>query len=124
MCFDRIFNEDATSTRFNHNRMASKNGLRCCSGTVLEKFNIPPELGQMVGWDNKCIRKKPEHNQDICNIFNKAVICAINKSEIYGSYINGVEDLTEILLKRMNEDSYANTVIHSLWDPFKNIKLK
>lgn len=123
MCFDRIFKEDPVSTRFNHSRIASKNGLRCCSGTMLEKFNIPPNLGQMVGWGDQCIRKKPEHNQDICNIFNNVVICATSKSGVYSSYINAVEDLTEILLKRMNEDNYANTVIHSLWDPIKHIKL-
>jgi len=124
ICFDRIYKEDIENTKFHHNKRASKAGLKCCSGTMLEKFNIPPKLGPMVGWNGECVRKKSEHNQDICNIFDKVTDCVISRSKVYIPYIDGVDDLTEVLLKKMNEDNYTNTVIHSLWDPVKNIKLK
>lgn len=121
MCFDRIFREDIESTAFNHNKLASKNGLRCCSGTVLEKFNIPPKLGQMIGWDNGCIRKNSEHNQYICEIFNKTIECGIKVSKKY--CISGNEDLTLVLLKKINENTHVNNIIHSLWEPIKTIQI-
>jgi len=124
LCFDQIFQEDIESTKFYHNRLASKNGLRCCSGTVLEKFNIPPVLGQMVSWeDEKAIRKKSEHDEKICSIFDKVVDECVKSCKVYKSTISGDNDLTEVLLKKMNGNTYCNKVIHSLWEKHKNIKL-
>lgn len=123
LCFDRIFPENNQSTIFHHNMIASKNSLKCCSGTTLEKFNIPPRLGAMVGWDNEPIRKKSEHIQDICYIFDECVNCAINISSIFKNRIIDCEDLTEVLLKQINKPNYSDSVIHSLWDKSKNIKL-
>lgn len=121
MCFDRIFKEDIEATKFHHNKLASKNGLRCCSGTILEKFNIPPKLGAMIGWDDKCIRKKSEHNQYICDIFDKTVDCATRVSKKYS--IDGIDELTQILLKKMNETTHTNNIVHSLWTPAKVIQI-
>ena len=123
LCFDRIFKEDIESTKFHHNRLASKNGLKCCGGTVLEKFNLPPKLGPLVGWDSGPVRKKSEHDQRICNIFDRVTECACKVSKVYNFYIDGIDELTPILLKKMNTNNYTDSIIHSLWDPVKNIKL-
>lgn len=122
-CFDRIFPETLESTALNHNKLASKNGLRCCCGTVLEKFNIPPNLGPMVGWDNKAIRKKSEHDQSICRIFDSCIDCVVDVCQYYKDYISEEEDLTQVLMKQMNKITYTDSVIHSLWDKTKNIRI-
>jgi hypothetical protein len=123
MCFDRIFPETLENTRFNHNRLASKNGLKCCCGTTLEKFNIPPDLGPMVGWDGEAIRKKSEHNQTICRIFDNCVRSAIQGCIFYRDHITGEEDLTQILMKLINKDTYTDSVVHSLWEKGKTIRI-
>jgi hypothetical protein len=123
LCFDRIFPENLETNRLHHNRVASRNGLRCCSGTVLEKFNIPPKLGPLIAWNGESVRKKSEHNQDICNIFDKCVDTSITASSVFKDKIQQCEDLTEVLLKQMNKPNYTDSVIHSLWDKTKNIKI-
>jgi len=42
---------------------------------------------------------------------------------VYKSTISGDNDLTEVLLKKMNGNTYCNKVIHSLWEKHKNIKI-
>jgi FMN phosphatase YigB (HAD superfamily) len=123
MCFDRIFPETLENTRFNHNTLASKHGLKCCCGTTLEKFNIPPDLGPMVGWGGEAIRKKSEHNQTICKIFDNCIKSAIQGCIWYRDRINGEEDLTQILMKLMNKVTYTDSVVHSLWEKRKNIRI-
>lgn len=123
MCFDRIFPETMESTALNHNILASKNRLKCCFGTILEKFNIPPKLGPMVGWNGSVIRQKSEHNQRICEVFDSTINTTISRCISYKDKITGNEDLTIILAKLMNKDTHTNNSIHSLWDKKRNIKL-
>ena len=125
ICFDHIFEDNPYVNDHHHNRYASMRGLRCCSGTMLEKFNIPPDLGPLVGWDNGPVRKKSEHDQKICKVFNQSVDCAVGVSHKYIEQIKHIdEELIKTLLLKMNQDNYTNTVVHSLWEKSKNIRIR
>jgi len=116
ICFHSNAKESMETTRNNHNSQASRMGLRCCRGTVLEKFNISPNLGPLAGWvDNQPFRKKNEHDSIICETFYNCIKTACSVSKYYKDYIYADQELLDILLDKMNENTYVNSVVHSLW---------
>lgn len=117
MCFHNNIKETIDSTKFNHNKKASMLGLRCCRGTVLEKFNISPDIGALVGWvDNKPFRRRCEHDRLICETFQKCVKSACGVSKYYRDMIKFDNELLDLLLDEMYNNTYTNSVVHSLWD--------
>lgn len=118
LCFNKNIQETLFSTRNNHNKKASILGKKCCIGTVLEKFNIPPDMGKLYAWtDSTPIRKKYEHDTETISIFNKCIDEAINLSVKYKSKIQYNENLLHnLLLNIYNIKTYVNDTIHSLWD--------
>jgi len=116
ICFHNNARESIEITKNNHNSKASRMGLRCCRGTVLEKFNISPDLGPLAGWvDSQPFRKKSEHDKIICETFLNCIKTACSVSNYYRDYIHADQELLDILLDKINENTYANSVIHSLW---------
>lgn len=117
ICFHQNLKENINNTRFNHNKKASMMGLKCCRGTVLEKFNISPDMGALVGWvDNKPYRRRCEHDKIICETFHKCVQSACGVSKYYKDLIRFDNELLDLLLDAMYNDTYTNSVVHSLWD--------
>lgn len=118
LCFNKNIQETLFSTRNNHNKKASILGKKCCIGTVLEKFNIPPDMGKLYGWvDGGPIRKKSEHDIETTRIFNKCVDTVINLSKKYILKIEYNENLLHSLLFNIyNTKTHVNDTIHSLWD--------
>jgi hypothetical protein len=118
ICFHKNIKETIENTKFNHNRKASKMGLKCCRGTVLEKLNISPGIGPLVGWvDNAPYRSKVEHNTDICQIFMDCIKTSCSLSKYYRENLYSNTELLDILLDNINDNNlYANSVIHTLWD--------
>jgi hypothetical protein len=118
LCFHENIQETLFSTRNNHNKKASIMGKRSCVGTILEKFNIPPDMGKLYGWtDETPIRKKIEHDTEITSIFNRCIDKAIDLSDKYKSQIQYNENLLNFLLLNIyNTKTYTNNNIHSLWD--------
>jgi hypothetical protein len=116
LCFNYNSKETLENTKFNHNIKSSKLGLKCCCGTTLEKFNISPDMGPLAGWvDNKPYRKKIEHDNLVCETFKRCVDETCSVSKYYRDNISSNSELLSILLKKINEYTYANSVIHSLW---------
>ena len=117
ICFHPNIKETIESTRYHHNKQASMMGLRCCRGTVLEKFNIYPGMGALVGWvDNMPYRRRCEHNEIISHTFDQCIRSACSVSKYYKDYIKFDNELLDLLLDNMYLDTYTNSVVHSLWD--------
>lgn len=118
LCFDKINDKDIENNKLNHNKKSSKLGLKCCCGTVLEKFNISPNMGPLAGWvDGEPFRKLIEHDRLICDTFYRCVESACSVSNFYKHKVN-IEyniELLDILLKKINEYTYSNSIIHTLW---------
>lgn len=117
-CFTNKIKETLYSTRYNHNKKASIKKLKACPGTVLEKFNIPPNMGKLYGWsDNSALRRKTEHNNETADVFSSCVEKCLEISEKYKDKIFYDENLLEDLIIRLyNTKTYTNDTIHSLWD--------
>lgn len=125
ICFDHMFEDNPYINAHHHNRYSSMRGLRCCSGTMLEKFNIPPDLGPLVGWDGGPVRKRSEHDQKICRIFDSCVNCAVGVNTKYIKHMHNIdEEIIKVLMQKLNQDNYTNTVVHSLWEKSKNIRIQ
>ena len=116
ICFHHNIKESLESTKFHHNKKASMMGLKCCRGTVLEKFNISPNIGALVAWvDDAPYRRRCEHDQTICATFEECVRSACSVSKYYKDFIGFDNELLDILLDNMYYNSYTDSVVHSLW---------
>ena len=116
-CFTNNSRENIENTKFHHNKKASMAGLKCCRGTVLEKFNISSDMGGLVGWvDDQPYRRKCEHDRIISETFKKCIESACGVSRYYKDYIEQDTELLDLLLDKINDSTYTDSVIHSLWD--------
>jgi hypothetical protein len=105
------------------NISGSKKKMQTCRGTMLEKLNLPHNMGELINWQNGIpIRATPsEHNPEITKLYDECINFTIKNIGFYKDKLVSNQNIIDLLLTILiKEETLTDNSIDTLWDRNKH----
>lgn len=105
------------------NISGSTKKMQTCRGTMLEKLNLPHNMGELLDWNNGIpVRATPsEHNPDITQLYNECIDFVVKNIDFYKNRLVANQNIIDILLSILiKEETFTDNSVNTLWDHNKH----